>query len=154
MDGVMVFDPTDRWARMYFLTAVEVRQLIAWLQREAAERPTIKGSVDDFAVGMGDEPTQHRWIECSWRRRKGKLTMVCLCCDGEGDNFETKVQTFEQRFKGETIMVTGETQTCKKCGWFTLTVDQLNTVLQQTKREYAKRQLARLPVDLRRGQKG
>lgn len=65
--------------------------------------------------------------------------MICLRCDGEGDDFETKVQTFEQLFKGETIMVTGETQTCKKCGWFTLTLEQLDRILKQVKREYSKR---------------
>ena len=60
--------------------------------------------------------------------------MICLRCDGE--DFEERVQKQEQEYRGLTVIVEGPAMTCKKCGWWTYSLEQLDHLVKATKREY------------------
>lgn len=60
--------------------------------------------------------------------------MICLKCDK--DTFFTAPKLVEQEYKDRTFCVETPVKVCSHCGWFTVDLDQADTLLQNTKDTY------------------
>ena len=79
-------------------------------------------------------PKKHRGFESHPYRQ---FMYICLRCDGE--EFDIKEDAvFEQIYREEHLMVHTPGVVCRKCGWQTVGNDQIDGLIQATKKAYEK----------------
>jgi len=61
--------------------------------------------------------------------------MICLRCD-RTEGFKTEKRLVEQLYRGKTLMVLNEVTVCPTCAYFTVTLDQADKLLKNTKSLY------------------